>query len=94
MVVKSSPSRAGGVGSIPDQGAKIPIYFLAKKTQNIKQKQYCNKFNKDYFWLKNKKKKDSTLKKKNHPQNKKTEKCNDCLEMNTKHISDQRCFTA
>ena len=64
MVVKSSPSRAGGVGLIPDQGAKIPIYFLAKKTQNIKQKQYCNKFNKDYVWLKKKKKKRLHIKKK------------------------------
>ena len=30
-VVKSSASSAGGVGSVPDQGAKIAIYFLAKK---------------------------------------------------------------
>ena len=30
-VAKFSPSSAGGMGSIPDQGAKIPIYFLAKK---------------------------------------------------------------
>ena len=46
-VVKTSSSNAGGAGSIPDQGAKIP-YVLWPKNQNIKQKQYCNKFNK-YF---------------------------------------------
>ena len=46
-VVKTSPSNAGGVGSIPDRGAKIPHASWPKK-QNIKQKQYCNKFNKDF----------------------------------------------
>ena len=46
-VVKTSPSNAGGVGSIPGQGAKIPR-ALGPKNQNIKQKQYCNKFNKDF----------------------------------------------
>jgi len=37
---------AGGVGSIPGQGAKIS-HALRPKHQNVKQKQYCNKFNKD-----------------------------------------------
>ena len=37
---------AGDVGSIPGQGAKIS-HALRPKHQNIKQKQYCNKFNKD-----------------------------------------------
>ena len=46
-VVKTSPSNAGGVGSTPGQGAKIPL-TLQPKNQNIKQKQYCNKFNKDF----------------------------------------------
>ena len=46
-VVKTSPSNAGGVGSIPGQGAKIP-HALWPKNQNIKQKQYCDKFNKDF----------------------------------------------
>ena len=46
-VVKTSPSKAGGVGSIPGHGANIPHALEAKKKQNIKQKQYCNKFNKD-----------------------------------------------
>ena len=45
-MVKTSPSNAGGVGSIPGVGAKIPPASWPKN-QNIKQKQYCNKFNKD-----------------------------------------------
>ena len=45
--VKTSPSKTGGVGSIPGQGIKIP-HALRPKNQNIKQKQYCNKFNKDF----------------------------------------------
>ena len=55
-VVKTSPSNAGGAGSIPGWGAKIP-YASGPKNQNIKQKQYCNKFNKDF------KKKKQTLNK-------------------------------
>ena len=54
-VVKTSPSNAGGVGSIPGQGAKMPHTSWPQKQKNIKQKQYCNKFNKDF-----KKKKRST----------------------------------
>ena len=46
-VVKTSPSNAGGAGSTPGRGAKIPHAFQPKN-QNIKQKQYCNKFNKDF----------------------------------------------
>ena len=46
-VVKTLPSNAGGEGSIPGQGAKIPHASWPKK-QNIKQKQFCNKFNKDF----------------------------------------------
>ena len=45
-VVKTSPSSEGGVGSIPGQGAKMS-HASQPKNQNIKQKQYCNKFNKD-----------------------------------------------
>ena len=37
-VVKTLPSIAGDVGSIPGQGVN----------QNIRQKQYCNKCNKDF----------------------------------------------
>ena len=44
-VVKTLPSNAGGAELIPDQGTKIP-HALWPKNQNIKQKQYCNKFNK------------------------------------------------
>ena len=41
LVVKTSPSNAGGEGSIPAQGANIPRASQPKK-QNIKQKQYCD----------------------------------------------------
>ena len=44
-MVKILPFSAGNVGSIPGQGAKIPHASLLKN-QNEKQKQYCNKFNK------------------------------------------------
>ena len=44
-VAETSPSNAGGVGSIPSRGAKIP-HALGPKNQNIKQKQYYNKFSK------------------------------------------------
>ena len=44
-VVKTSPSNAAGEGSIPDWGVKIPCVSWPKSPQNIKQKQYCNKFN-------------------------------------------------
>ena len=46
-MVKTSPSNAWGVGSITGRGAKI-LHALRPKSQNIKQKQYCNKFNKDF----------------------------------------------
>ena len=46
-VVNTSPSKAGGADSFPGQGAKIP-HASRPKNQNIKQKQYCNKFNKDF----------------------------------------------
>ena len=46
-MVKTSPSNAEGVGSIPGQGARIP-HALGPKNGNIKQKQYCNKFNKGF----------------------------------------------
>ena len=36
-VVKTSPSNAEGVSSIPDGGAKIP-HVLEPKNQNVKQK--------------------------------------------------------
>ena len=46
-VVKTLPSNAGRVGLIPGQGARIP-QASRPKSQNVKQKQYCNKFNKDF----------------------------------------------
>ena len=46
-MVKTSPSNAVGVGSIPGGEAKIP-HFLGPKNQNIKQRQYCNKCNKGF----------------------------------------------
>ena len=46
-VVKTLPSNARGVGLILCQGAKIP-HASQPKNQNIKQKQYCNKFNEDF----------------------------------------------
>ena len=36
-----------GCGSIPSGGAKIP-HASGSKNSNIKQKQYCNRFNKDF----------------------------------------------
>ena len=42
-----SPSNAEAMGSIPEWGAKIP-HASQPKNQNIKQKQYHNKFNKDF----------------------------------------------
>ena len=46
-VVNTLPSNAGGVGWIPGWGVKMP-HTSGPKTRNIKQKQYCNKFNKDF----------------------------------------------
>ena len=48
-MVKTLPSNTGGVGVIPGQGAQIP-HALQPKNQNIKQKQYCNKFNRLSKW--------------------------------------------
>ena len=45
-VVETSPSNAGGEGSTPGWGTRVP-HVLQPKGQDIKQKQYCNKFNKD-----------------------------------------------
>ena len=57
-MVKTLPSNAGGVGSIPGQGIKIS-HASCPKNQSIKQKQDCYKFNKDF---------------KNNPHQKKIEK--------------------
>ena len=42
-VINTMLSNVGGEGLIPGQRAKIP-----HANQNIKQKQYCKKFNKDF----------------------------------------------
>ena len=65
------PSNAEGVGLIPDSRSHMSC---GQKTQNIKQKRYCNEFNKDFkngphkkkifqkiFLKKNKKQKEATL---------------------------------
>ena len=46
-VVKTLPSNSGGEGSIP--GRELRFHMPgAKILKNIKQKQYCNRFNKDF----------------------------------------------
>ena len=45
--VKTMSSKAEGVGLIPGCGARTPCASQPKK-QNIKQKQYCSQFNKDF----------------------------------------------
>ena len=54
-MVGTSPFSAEAVGLIPALRTKIPHVSWPKQTnkqtkkpQNIKQKQYCNKFNKDF----------------------------------------------
>ena len=46
-MLKPLPFNAGVAGSIPGWEAKIP-HALRPKNQNIKEKQYCSKFNKDF----------------------------------------------
>ena len=62
-VVKTSPSKAGGICLIPGLGAKIP-HASWPKNQNIKQKQHCNKFMKTLKNSPHKKKKKKNLEKK------------------------------
>ena len=45
-VVKTSASSAGAASLIPGQGGKI-LHASQPKNQNMKWKQYCNRFNKD-----------------------------------------------
>ena len=48
-VVNTSPSSTGDTGSISGQGANIPHALNNNNNKNtIKQKQYCNEFNKDF----------------------------------------------
>ena len=46
-VVKTLSYNAGSVSSISGRGAEIP-HASWPEHQNIKQKRYCNKFNKDF----------------------------------------------
>ena len=46
-VVKTSPSNAGAAGWIPDWGElRANMSHGKKKKKKVKQKQYCDKFNK------------------------------------------------
>ena len=48
-VVKTSPCNARGVGSIPGRELRPHMpQGQANEQKNIKLKQYCNKFNKDF----------------------------------------------
>ena len=47
-MVKTSSSNTGGVSLIPGGEAKMPC-ASQPINQNIKEKQYCNKFNKAFF---------------------------------------------
>jgi len=51
-VVETLPSNTEDAGMIPGWGAKLPHVLWPKNQQNIKQKQDCNKFNKDLKHLK------------------------------------------
>ena len=46
-MVRTLPSNAGGAGSIPGRGPGIP-HGLRPGSQGIEQRQYCNKFNRDF----------------------------------------------
>ena len=61
-LVTSPPSDAGAAGSIPGRGPKTPH----TKKHPMKQKQYCNKFNKDFEFVthNSNKKKNLSLKRK------------------------------
>ena len=59
-MVKIHASGAGHSGSIFGKGTKIP-HASRLKNQNIKLKQCCNKFNKDFKSGPNKKKKKRIL---------------------------------
>ena len=47
-MVKTSLSNAGGPGWIPGPGTKIPHLSWPNKQKNLKHKECCNKFNKDF----------------------------------------------
>ena len=47
-MVKTLPSKAGNVSLIPGPGAKIPHASQLTKKKKRKQKQFCNKSNKEF----------------------------------------------
>ena len=59
-VIKIPTSNTGDVDLIPGQGTETPCALWQKKKKkkkNMKQKQYCNQFNKDFKkWSTSKKK--------------------------------------
>ena len=56
-MVETLPASANDAGLIPGWGVKIPYASQPKKKKkSIKQKQYCNKFNKDLKFVHIKKK--------------------------------------
>ena len=57
LVVKTSPSNAGGSGSIPDWRSKIPCALRPKKNKIQNRGNIVNKFNKDYKYGPHQKKK-------------------------------------
>ena len=46
-MIETSPSNAGDVGLVSGQGTEIPPALQPKK-QNVRQRQYCNEFSKDF----------------------------------------------
>lgn len=46
-MVATSASNAGGVGSFPGRGARVP-HALGPEGQNMEQEQCCSKFNEDF----------------------------------------------
>ena len=47
-VVRTSPSNKQTPGPNTDRELRPYMYHVKNKKQNLKQKQYCNKFNKDF----------------------------------------------
>ena len=64
-MVETLHSNAGAVGSMPNQAAKAP-HASWPKSQNMKQKQYYNKLNKDFKKTVHTKNNNNNLKKKEH----------------------------
>ena len=72
-MVKTLPCSAGGASSVPGQTAKIP-HASGPNHQKVKQKQYCNKFNKAFKNGPHQKNLKKTTHTHTHNNNNKTEK--------------------